>query len=66
MKFPMSQYLGEKIRISDTDTDVYRCEVYFIYVFTLAPILPMSEVQIGLTLSSTKIRYTQNDSDFIF
>ena len=39
----MFQYLGEKIPMSDTDTDVYRCEVWFIFCtvyvcFVLFPI----------------------------
>jgi len=28
---PMFQYLGESISTSTTDTDVYHCEVYFIF-----------------------------------
>jgi len=27
----MFQYLGEKILMSDTDTDVYYCEIWFIF-----------------------------------
>jgi len=27
----MFHYLGEKILVSDTDTDVYRCEFWFIF-----------------------------------
>jgi len=27
----MFRYLGEKILMSDTDTDVYRCEIWFIF-----------------------------------
>ena len=27
----MFRYLGDKISMSDTDTDVYRCEFWFIF-----------------------------------
>ena len=36
---PMFRYLGEKIPMSNTDSDVYRCEVRYIFLHSVSVVL---------------------------